>query len=146
VCAEQAQILKTDLASIGLQVQIKQFSVGIMYTRENRPGEKFDIGFAVWIPDYPDPGDVLGPLLTTGGEVPSFTDRAYQRQLAQAAQLTGPNRYRNYGRLDLDLARNAAPLIAYANSSAPDFFSARIGCQTYGVYGVDLAALCIKRR
>lgn len=25
-----------------------------------------------------------------------------------------------------------------------DFFSARIGCQTYGSYGMDLAALCIK--
>jgi peptide/nickel transport system substrate-binding protein len=145
-CAEQAQILKTDLAAIGLQLQIKQFSVATMYTRENRPGEPFDIGFAVWIPDYPDPGDVLGPLLTTGGEVPSFTDPAYQRRLARAAQLSGPERFRNYGKLDIDLARNAAPLIAYANSSAPDFFSARIGCQTYGVYGVDLAALCIKHR
>lgn len=144
LCAEQAQILKTDLAAIGLQLQIKQFSVATMYTRENRPGEPFDIGFAIWIPDYPDPGDVLGPLLTTGGNVPSFTDRAYQRQLARAAQLTGPNRYLTYGKLDLDLARNAAPLIAYANTGSPDFFSARIGCQTYGVYGVDLAALCIK--
>ena len=25
-----------------------------------------------------------------------------------------------------------------------DFFSARIGCQTYGVYGIDLAALCVR--
>jgi YVTN family beta-propeller protein len=144
LCAEQAQVLKTDLAAIGLRLEIKQFSVATMYTRENRPGEPFDIGFAIWIPDYPDPGDVLGPLLTTGSSVPSFADPAYQRQLAQAAQLTGPKRYRSYGVLDLDLVRNAAPLIAYADSSAPDFFSARIGCQTYGVYGVDLAALCIK--
>ena len=65
-CAQQAQILKTELAAIGLQLQIKQFSILNMYTREDTPGERYDIGFAVWIPDYPDPGDVLGPLLTSG--------------------------------------------------------------------------------
>jgi len=48
-----------------------------------------------------------------------------------------------YGALDLDLARIAAPLAAYGNSWSHDFFSARIGCQTYnGTYGMDLAALC----
>ena len=50
-----------------------------------------------------------------------------------------------YGKLDLDLARNAAPLVAFDNPSDHDFFSARIGCQTYGIYGIDLAALCLKR-
>ena len=48
-----------------------------------------------------------------------------------------------YGALDLDLARIAAPLAAYGNPWSHDFFSARIGCQTYnGTYGMDLAALC----
>jgi hypothetical protein len=87
---------------------------------------------------------VLGPLLTTGANTPSFDDPAYQNQLTQTAQLTGPKRYLTYGKLDLDLARNAAPLIAYGNPPSPDFFSARIGCQTYGAYGIDLAALCSK--
>jgi hypothetical protein len=35
--------------------------------------------------------------------------------------------------------------IAYGNSASRDFFSPRIGCQSYGVYGIDLAALCIRR-
>ena len=119
------------------------FSWGTMFAREDKPGAPFDIGFGVWVPDYPDPGNVLGPLLTTGA-LPSFADAVYQRRLAQAGRLSGPKRYLTYGNLDLDLARNASPLIAYANSGLPDFFSKRIGCQTYGVYGVDLAALCIK--
>ena len=38
----------------------------------------------------------------------------------------------------------AAPLVAFGNLSSPDLFSARIGCQTFGVYGMDLATLCIK--
>jgi hypothetical protein len=33
-----------------------------------------------------------------------------------------------------------------ANTTARDLFSARIGCQTYQpLYGVDLAALCVRR-
>jgi len=50
-----------------------------------------------------------------------------------------------YGKLDVDLARNAAPLVAFANATTRDFFSARIGCQLHQpVYGVDLAALCLR--
>ena len=63
-----------------------------------------------------------------------------------AARLAGDERYRVYGELDVDLARNAAPLVALANVTTRDFFSARIGCQLYQpVYGVDLAALCVRR-
>jgi hypothetical protein len=78
-----------------------------MYTREVRPGEPFDIGFGAWTADYPDPSSMLGPLLTTGADLPSFADPAYQRRLGETAQLTGPKRYLTYGELDLDLARNA---------------------------------------
>lgn len=49
-----------------------------------------------------------------------------------------------YGKLAVDLARNAAPLVAWGDAAAPEFFSARIGCQTYGFYGLDLAALCVR--
>ena len=42
--------------------------------------------------------------------------------------------------------RTAAPLVAIANLTTRDFFSARVGCQLYQpVYGVDLAALCARR-
>jgi hypothetical protein len=75
---------------------------------------------------------------------PTFNDRAYRRKLAAAARLSGPKRYLSYGELDLDLARDAAPPAAFGNLTSDDFFSARIGCQTYGPYGMDLAALCIK--
>ena len=56
-----------------------------------------------------------------------------------------PERYLTHGRLDLELARIAAPLAAFDNLTDHDFYSARIGCQTYGINGMDLAALCIKR-
>ena len=36
------------------------------------------------------------------------------------------------------------PRVANGNVSSHDLFSSRIGCQTFGPYGVDLAALCIR--
>ncbi len=85
-----------------------------------------------------------GLPLNDNTTLPSLNDPTYQRRLADAGRLTGPQRYLTYGKLDLEIARKAAPLIALGNADERDFFSARIGCQVYGVYGVDLAALCIR--
>ncbi len=80
-----------------------------------------------------------------GAVGPTSDDPANRRRLARADALSGPERYLTYGGLDLALAHNAAPLAAFGNPSNHDFFSARIGCQTFGIYGTDLTALCIKR-
>ncbi len=95
--------------------------------------------------DYPDPQGVLDPLLQNSSNLPPLDDPSYRAKLRAAARLSGPERYLAYARLDRDLVRNAAPLAAYDNPSSHELFSARMGCQTYGFYGIDLAALCIKR-
>jgi YVTN family beta-propeller protein len=143
-CLQQAHVLRRDLAAIGLQMQIKAFPVDTMFARIPRPGEPFDIAFFGWQANYADPVQMLTRMLADSTVNPTFNDPAYQRKLAATAQLTGPRRYLTYSKLDIDLARNAAPLIAFGNSSSSDFFSARVGCQTYGPFGIDLAALCIK--
>ena len=143
-CPEQAQIVKNNLAKIGLQVQVKTFPSDKLFAREATPGEPFDLAWDGWIPDYLDPQAMLTSILEDSSVGPTFEDRDYQRRLAAAARLSGPERYLTYGKLDLDLARNAAPLAAFGNLTSDDFFSARIGCQTFGIYEMDLAALCIK--
>jgi hypothetical protein len=85
---------------------------------------------------------MLDSMLENRSIYPRFDDPTYQQRLAAAGQLNGPQRYLAYGKLDLALARDAAPLVAYGNPVGVDFFSARIGCQSYGTYGMDLAALC----
>ncbi|HYB29899.1 MAG TPA: ABC transporter substrate-binding protein [Solirubrobacteraceae bacterium] len=144
-CPQQAQIITADLAAIGIHVETKTFSVTTLYTKYTTPGEPFDIGYFDWSADYPDPYDFLNLLLEDGTEVPTLQDQAVRRELAAAAQLAGPRRYLTYGKLDLEIARDAAPLIAYANPPEHEFFSARVGCQTYAFYGLDLAALCLRR-
>jgi YVTN family beta-propeller protein len=145
-CPEQAQIVESDLAAIGLQVQIKKIPYAKYFTTLGKPGHPFDLAWDGWLPDYIDPAAMLNSLLADGSIGPTFDDPAYRRRLAAASRLSGPERYLTYGRLDLELARNAAPLAAFDNLTDTDFFSARIGCQTHGIYGMDLAALCIRRR
>jgi ABC-type transport system substrate-binding protein len=145
-CDQQAKIIKTDLAAIGLRVEVKAFADSTLYTKTVTPGEPFDIAWVGWLPDYQDPAAMLNALLEDGTIIPPFKDPTYRARLAAAARLSGAERYLTYARLDADLARNAAPLVAFGNLSSPDLFSARMGCQTYGVYGIDLAALCIKNK
>jgi YVTN family beta-propeller protein len=144
-CPEQAQIVKRNLAAIGLQVQIRTFPLSNLFSILIRPGEPFDLAWVGWVTDFPDPYGMLNAVLENGSIIePTFTDPVYAHRLAAAARLAGPERYLTYGKLDLDLARNGAPLAAFGNLSSFDFFSARIGCQTFGFYGMDLAALCVR--
>ncbi len=142
---EQAQIIKHDLAPIGVRVVVKAFPVAKLFTRLATPGEPFDIAYGGSVADYPDPQGVLDPLLQNSSILPPLDDPSYRAKLRAAARLSGPERYLAYARLDRDLARNAAPLAVYDNPSSHELFFARMGCQTYGLYGIDLAALCIKR-
>jgi hypothetical protein len=87
---------------------------------------------------------MLNVLLENSSILPPLDNPGYRRRLARAQSLSGPERYLNYGALDLAVARDAAPLAAFGNISSHDFFSARIGCQTFGIYGMDLGALCLR--
>jgi hypothetical protein len=66
--------------------------------------------------------------------------------MEEAAGLSGAARSDAYGKLDLDLSKNAAPLAAWDNDNERDFFSARMGCQVFQPgYTMDISALCIRR-
>lgn len=142
-CTEQAQILKSDLVAIGVRVVVKALQPDALFARVATPGEPFDIAYFGWVADYPDPQGVLDSLLENSSNLPPLDDPSYRAKLRAAARLSGPERYLGYARLDRDLVRNAAPLAVYENVYSHELFSARMGCQTYGFYGIDLAALCI---
>jgi ABC-type transport system substrate-binding protein len=142
-CAEQAQIIKTNLAAIGVDLQVRPFTYDQLFERINTKGEPFDLATVGWIADYPDPANFLNaPLL--GGQGPALDNPVYRARLAAAARLSGTRRYLAYSRLDTDLSRNVAPWVAYGSHTNQDFFSARTGCQVFNpLYGIDLAALCL---
>ncbi len=145
-CAEEAQIVKANLASIGIDAQVKSFPFGAVEQRLRSKGEPFDMAISGWQSDYPDPANFLN-LQLLSGMYPPLDNPAYERRLEAVARLSGPARFLAYSKLDADLARNVAPWVAYGNASSPDFFSARMGCQAFQpAYGfIDLGALCLRR-
>ena len=98
--------------------------------------------------DYPDPSNFIDlPFTSTDAAFPGAGAERYKPRIAAASRLGGEQRLHTYGQLDVDLARHAAPAVAFANLTAEDFFSARIGCQVFHpIYGIDLGALCLRGR
>jgi ABC-type oligopeptide transport system substrate-binding subunit len=150
-CRSQAQIIKSNLSELGLDVDVRQFPRDELLERGGRKGEPFDIITAHWGFDYVDPSDFLNVLLDQrikpkrNLNFSYFTDTRLARKLERVASVSGDARYRAYAALSAELARNAAPWVAYAAGTSRDLFSARIGCQVFQpVYGVDLAALCTR--
>jgi peptide/nickel transport system substrate-binding protein len=146
-CGRLAQEVKRDLEAIGIEVAIKLFPSRSLTQRYAAHGEAYDLALASWFPDYADPAAALDVVAVGGSGLPTPNlDPRYARRLAEAAKLSGPGRYFAYEQLNVDLVRDAAPWIAYAYSVRQDFFSARMGCQiSQPVYGIDIAALCIRR-
>ena len=62
------------------------------------------------------------------------------------AKLSGPNRYSSYGKLDVDMMRNAAPWAPFATPNSREFVSSRITNYIHHpVYaGAVINALAIK--
>jgi peptide/nickel transport system substrate-binding protein len=143
-CLENAEIVKANLGAIGINVRIRSFPFEALFVREFTPGEPFDIGWFGWSDDYSDPSDFIdAPFVGSDVDFPGADAQQYRAQIAAASKLAGRRRFQAYGRLDTELARHAAPVVAFANLTADDFFSPQIGCQVFQpIYGMDLAALC----
>jgi len=147
---QRAQVIQMQLARIGINVTIHEFSRAEQVQREGNRGEPFDMTTEGWIVDYDDPVAILNKLLdgetiaaTGNTNVSYFNDPDFNARLDAAAQLSGQARYDTYAKLEHDLVR-AAPLVAISTYNNREYFAARIGCQQYGVYGMNLASLCLR--
>jgi peptide/nickel transport system substrate-binding protein len=141
-----AQIIARNLAAIGIDVQVKCFPGNQFWTRMLTPGAPWDLAVDGSYAGLDDPGDFLDAYASRGVYNASHLhDPRVDSLLASATRKSGLARAFAYARVDHVLARDVAPGIVFANESAHDFFSARIGCQLYQpVYGMDLGALCIR--
>ncbi len=145
----QAQIIKQDLKRIGLDVTIVSFPPGIYFDRIGNPKEPFDMASVGWLTNAPDP-DVLNDLFdgrhigTPGNADWSyFNSKKWNSALTRAARLTGTARYRAYGKLDIALARDEAPAVAYGVDDGLTLVSPRTRCVIANPY-LDLASVCLK--
>jgi len=150
-CVPTAQIVQDNLKAIGLDMEIKTFPRAVQFTKSGTRGEPFDMSLEGWHMDYFDPYDFL--FLLDGSTIrPAnnnnysyFNSPQYNRKIAAAAALVGQARYRAFGNLDVDLAKNAAPLASYITDNQRHLVSRTTGCYFYQpVYELDLTAICKK--
>jgi YVTN family beta-propeller protein len=102
-------------------------------------------GGALWLAN--SDADTVTRVDPTGLTTPIPVGRGPAALAFGAGSLSGPECYLAYGRLDAELAREAAPWVAFENRPSVALLSARVGCDVYQpVYGIDVAALCVRGR
>jgi ABC-type transport system substrate-binding protein len=150
-CLPITQIVQDNLKAIGLDSEIKPFPRAVQFAKTGTRGEPFDMSLEGWHMDYFDPYDFIflldGTTIRPANNVnfSYFNSPAYNRKIAAAASLVGQARYRAFGNLDIDLAKNAAPLASFITDNTRQLFSSSTGCFFYQpVYELDLAAICKK--
>jgi peptide/nickel transport system substrate-binding protein len=77
-CPQQAQIVKTDLARIGLDVQVNTLTSSKLFALEETPGKHFDLARDGQLAPYLDPQAMLSAILEDTNVGPTFTDPTYQ--------------------------------------------------------------------
>jgi ABC-type oligopeptide transport system substrate-binding subunit len=150
-CISTAQILQFNFKQLGIDLQVKQFARAVQFEKEGIKGEPFDVGYEGWTADYADPFDFINVLLdgskihdVNNNNFSYFNDPSYNRKMQAAAKLSGAARYAAYGKLDIDISKNAAPMASWAARNQRIFVSKRVKNFTYNpVYGVDLGALSL---
>ena len=143
-----AQIVKADLAKIGLGVTIKTLPQAVALEKMGTRGEAFDLANFGLTCD-PDPECFLATLdgrtITTSNNIDFsyFDSPRYNRRLAQASALPmGSARDRAFGRLDAEVAGKEAPLAALVQRDVGVLVSRRAGCIRAGV--LDVSAFCLR--
>jgi peptide/nickel transport system substrate-binding protein len=155
----QAQIVRGDLQAIGFQsgnITMKGFSGGNIYTAMGVKGNDADMGVSMgWCSDYPDPYDwinilLYGPSIQADNNVNySYMNiPKWNAKMAKAAKLVGPQRYKVYGQMDLDLMKQVAPLAATRTYNNRYFFSNRINPKSLVYQGIyqdfSIGAMALK--
>jgi ABC-type transport system substrate-binding protein len=149
----RAQILKYNLEQIGLSVTLKVQPFAVAIRTAGTRGSDFDMFLIAWFADYPDPFDFINVLLdgqniqaANNSNYSYLNSPRYNKLMTDAAKLSGAARYEAYGRLDVDMMKNAAPWAPLSNGNVREFTSSRVTNYLFHpVYGgAIMNALAIK--
>jgi peptide/nickel transport system substrate-binding protein len=143
----QGRVLQQNLAAIGIKLEIETFPGLLVFDKLAKGGKDFDIGRIGFGNEDPSLLNAIFHGRTIGqpdnANWSYFNSPKYNRLLDRAARLSGPERYRAYGKLDVQLSRDAAPAIPVAFQNNTTFVSARAGCIVLNPF-IDLTAVCLK--
>jgi peptide/nickel transport system substrate-binding protein len=145
---EVAQILRFDLAQLGIDLEVKYFSLSSLAEKTETPGEPFDLVNLGWSIDYADAATFFVPLLGRDGIRTGINldDPRLQRRIDAVNRLTGEARARSWAELDVDVMRDNPPWAPFMHIQSRILVSPSVGCVVlHPVIAVDITALCKKR-
>ena len=149
----RGQILQFNLKQMGMNPKLKPQPFGVAIKTAGDKHGDFDAFLIGWLADYPDPFDFINVLMdgnniqdSNNSNYAYLNIAKYNKSMNAAARLSGNPRYEAYGKLDVDLMKNAAPWAPMYNGNTREFIGARLTNYIYHpVYaGAVLNALAIK--
>jgi peptide/nickel transport system substrate-binding protein len=143
----QAQLIRDALVNLGVQpqrIKLKGFAGADLYGAMGKRHTDLDLGVGLgWCADSSDADGPFGLIRLHG----SLTPR-YERKLAVAKRLRGIARLRAFGKLDVDLMNEVAPVVVMRTYNAHFFFSGRVDPRRLVYEGVysdwSILALALK--
>jgi ABC-type oligopeptide transport system substrate-binding subunit len=150
---DQAQLIRGDLIRLGFgpaNVTLEPWYPELGFPP---PGNWNLIPSGGWCADDPDPYDFFVPFLSRSHVAPgppllAIDNKAYVRRIAAANKLIGNARLEAFGRLDLDISKNLAPVAPMRTYNNRFFFSARVDPRSLSYQAVysdwSIPALALK--
>lgn len=129
-CDAHAEIVRANLAAIGIELEIRRFSFGVMFSRVIKPDEPFDLSIFGWIGETPDPSEFVDVMFDAFAPPTRFLERTppVGPRIRAATKLTGPNRSETYAALDREIMADEAPFAPQTRpplTSSPPGWAAR---------------------
>jgi ABC-type transport system substrate-binding protein len=149
----RGQILQFNLKQMGMNPKLKPQPFGVAIKTAGDKRGDFDAFLIGWLADYPDPFDFINVLMdgnniqdSNNSNYAYLNIAKYNKAMNAAARLSGNPRYEAYGKLDVDLMKNAAPWAPMYNGNTREFIGNRMTNYIYHpVYAsAVLNALAIK--
>jgi peptide/nickel transport system substrate-binding protein len=151
----QAQVVRQDLINLGFEpgnITMKGFSGGNIYTAMGVRGNDADIGVSMGFcgdfPDLPDPEAWIRSLFSGGWNYSRMDLARWNRKMDAASKLVGPKRLEAFGRLDIEIMKEVAPIAVERTFNNRYFFSDRVDPKSLVYQGVyqdwSIPALVLK--
>ncbi len=148
--AQVAQLVRRDLARVGISVRIRTDPEAIRIAHDSTEG--IDILLLGWSSDFPDPGDTVVEqtfgLSNIWAKPDGAKDPPWLARAAEARGVTSPARIPTIRAVDRELSRIHVPQAVYSvHLGRPSFVSERVGCLRFLplLEGLpELAALCLR--
>ncbi|HZT91731.1 MAG TPA: ABC transporter substrate-binding protein [Gaiellaceae bacterium] len=148
----QAQVVEYNLQKLGLKYNDVPTPGTTYYNTLETKGTSYNIARAGWCADYFDPFDYINVLLdgrsiqqTNNVDMAYLNSPALNKQMDQAAALSGRARANAYAKLDLEVMQKYAPWVPFMIDNTRYLTSSRVSNWVYSTYfgEPDLNALAV---